>query len=416
MFRTYCLIIITMFATFQVAQANQIKILLRYDDYSRNSPADVEQVLFETAKNVGIGVLVGVIPFPNSPYPAPGSGSMRLVADLNNAKVATLKKYSSDGTIEVAVHGFNHHNNATKGRNAEFSGLPESTQTQLLGIAKASLEAAMGLNVKTFIPPFNSYDSETLTSLERNGYTLLSADIGGPTHPDSNLRLLPGGPYPYRLKNVVLSALSNNHTDALVIAIIHPYDIIESGEVLPDFRHGLQQISLKKLQEDIHEIKQLPNVQFLSISELFQGGEDLTQERFQANIKLKDSFVTRHRLIPDALGAYPLTGLYYSKESAQNMYVLQLTAFMVQYVTLFLVVMLVTGVTARYFFKQKRMFSLVAGTILAAVMLVLIAKSLSDGFYQSSALAATCYLGVFVRLMFSYWQTGRCDSLDTQHL
>lgn len=414
MFRTWCLIVFAMFATFQVAQANQLKIFLRYDDYSRSSPADVEQVLFDTAKSVGSGVLVGVIPFPDSPYPAPDSGRMRLVAGLNEAKVATLIKNASDGAIEVAVHGFSHRNNATQGPNSEFTGLPESTQTQLLGIAKASLEAATGLNVKAFIPPFNGYDSETLTALEKSGYTLLSAGLGGPAHRDSNLRFLPGGPYPYRLKSVVLSALSNNHTDALVIATIHPYDIIESGRALPDFRHGSQQISLKKLQEDIQAIKQLQNVQFLSISELFQGGEDLTQERFHANNKLKDSFVSRHRLIPYALGAYPLTGLYYSKDSAQDMYALQLKAFLVQYGTLFLVVTLVMKVTIRHFFRQKKIFASVAGTISAAVALVVITKSLSSGFYMTSALAATCCLGVFVGAVLSHWQSGRYGSLATQ--
>ncbi len=68
----------------QVVQATDLKIILRYDDYSKYSPTDVEQMLFEMTKNIGGGVLVGVIPFPKAPYPEPDK--LPLVADLGEKK------------------------------------------------------------------------------------------------------------------------------------------------------------------------------------------------------------------------------------------------------------------------------------------------------------------------------------------
>lgn len=209
---------IFMLAAIQAVEASQLKIVLRYDDYSHSSNADVEQALFAVARDIGGGVLVGVIPFPGSPYPDPGSQELSRHTDLDEKKLDLLKEYASQRSVEIAIHGYSNRSNAGDGPKSEFAGLPESTQGFLMSIAKASLEASVGFEIDSFVPPYNQYDNHTLKVLESSGYKLLSVGSDGPVLCSGKLSYLPGGPYPQRLRDVVLSALSKSHTDAIIIS------------------------------------------------------------------------------------------------------------------------------------------------------------------------------------------------------
>ena len=402
----FCLAFVLLFAVVQVAEAATIKIILRYDDYSRSSNADVEQALFDVARNIGGGVLVGVIPFPKSPYPIQGSNELPLLIDLEENKIDLLKKYASLGVVEIAVHGFSHKNNAIKKPNSEFTGLPQNTQNLLLSTAKASLEAAVGLRISSFIPPYNQYDNQTLKSLESSGYKLLSADLSGPTLRYGNLAYLPGGAwgsYPQNLKDVVLSALSKRHTDAIIISTIHPYDIVESGRDMAEFRRGSPQVSIQKLIDNLHYIKQLNDTRFMPIRELFESGEDLSPDRFRANLKLRGSRVTRYHLLPEAFNVYPLPGLYYSQDSANRMYVFQISAFVLFYGVLALLVTFITRALLRR--GRTRIGTALTGAILVAGILALLVKSLSSGFHVTSAVGLACCLGVLSGVALNRWRT-----------
>ncbi|SHE19499.1 DUF2334 domain-containing protein [methanotrophic endosymbiont of Bathymodiolus puteoserpentis (Logatchev)] len=258
---------------FQSVPAGELKIIFRYDDYSRNSNTDVERLLFDTIKNIGGGVLVGVIPFPHAPYPEPDS--IPKVADLGEDKVNLLKEYASQGVVEIAVHGYSHKSNATEGSNSEFTGLSKNTQNLLLGNARAALEVTLGFSITSFIPPFNQYDLQTLQSLESTSYKLISAALGGPQESTGNLTYLPGGAYPQKINEVISSALASGHTEAIVVIVMHPYDIIESGDQMSNFRED-PQISIHKLINDLSKIKKRNNVHFMTIHELFEGGEEFS--------------------------------------------------------------------------------------------------------------------------------------------
>ncbi len=391
-------------AAIQAVEASQLKIVLRYDDYSRSSNADVEQALFDVARDIGGGVLVGVIPFPGSPYPAIGSQELPLGVDLDDKKLDLLKGYASQGNIEIEIHGYSHRSNAGDGPNSEFSGLPENTQTFLLSTAKDSLEAAVGCEIASFVPPFNQYDNHTLKALESSGYKLLSASIGGPTLRNGKLSYLPGGAYPQRLKDVVLSALSKNHTDAIIISTLHPYDFVESGTEMADFRRASPQISIQKLIEDLRQINQLKDVRFVSVRSLFASNEDLSPDRLSANLKLKESVVTRHRLLPEAFNLYPLTGLYYSQESANRMYVLQIVTFWLLYVSLALLVTLISRIAVTHFRVSSKNITVLAGLSVAGIF-VLLVKSVFGGFYMTSAIGVVCCLSLLSGIVLKRWRT-----------
>ena len=49
--------------------SDKLKIIFRYDDYSKYTSMEVADSLIKAARDVGSGVLVGVIPFPYCEYP-----------------------------------------------------------------------------------------------------------------------------------------------------------------------------------------------------------------------------------------------------------------------------------------------------------------------------------------------------------
>lgn len=378
-----------------------LKIVLRYDDYSSSSNIDIERILFESAKNVGAGVLVGVIPFPGKIYPvnSGSQGNAYLLPDLESEKINLLKNYALEGTIEIAIHGFSHVNNAKQEPNTEFAGLPENIQEILLRVAKKSMEVATGLKVTAFVPPYNQYDTATLKVLDRIGFNLLSAGLAGPMEVSARIALLPGGPYPHRLKDVIFSAVSKGHTDALVVATIHPYDIIENNADLPDFRKGVGQISVSTIQGDLKQIKDLNAVRFISISELFE--DDLSSDRLKANLRLRASMITRHYLLPEILGMYPLTGLYYSENAANRIYWSQIFLTTIIYGIFMMAVAFFVKKSLHIFRHRYKLTITFMGIFSLLIFSFIIFKSLVTGFYFMSALGSTFCFGVLLGILIS---------------
>ncbi|TDB37654.1 MAG: DUF2334 domain-containing protein [Actinobacteria bacterium] len=372
------------------AEASELKIFLRYDDYSHASDLDMERALFEAARDVRGGILVGVIPFggssayPSSLEDAPTS------AGFSDAKLELLREYASRGTVEIAVHGFNHSNNAASGPKAELAGLPESSQSVLLALGMARLESALGSEVTAFIPPYNQYDEHTLQALAGSGYTLLSAGMGGPIHPDSNLTYLPRGPQPSRAEQVVAAALANGHTDATVIMTLHEYDFETAGA-----KDGASRMLVGELADSLKRMDGLDGVRFIATSELLEA-EDLSPARLRANRKIRESFITRYRLLPAWLHAYPVADLYYSQRSANQMYLMQLLAFAVLYGALAAAATLLSwGLLQRVTGHVKRTV-VVLGTLAASGVVAMLTNTLPCELFLPLAVATSCCTGIAV--------------------
>lgn len=381
------------------AQATQILVVVRYDDYSNFSNTQIEQALFAGVESLGSGILVGVIPFPYSAYPEPKSTTRSLRAKLSDDKIRLLAEYMSRGTIEIAVHGYSHRSNVTSGRDSEFAGMPEDTQRQLLKDAKTSLEAALGSRLTAFVPPFNSYDVGTLRALQDNGYKLLSAPPDGPALPGTGLDYLPGTTYAQKLKAVIAEAMRKGHTDGIVVAVIHAYDIRGYGQSIPGFRGQAPQMDLDQLMADLRSITQSPDVRLVSTRQLYDGGEDLSVDRFHANAALNANFIARHRLLPEFVGAYSVIGLYYSQGGAQSLHRWQIAAFLALYGAVLALAALASRVTLSHFRHHRGSASAIAGATAAAIALLLIWKSNASGFYMTSAIGLTICLGIVIGII-----------------
>jgi hypothetical protein len=385
------------------ARAEQLKVLVRYDDYSAYSNLEVERRLFSEIAALGGGLIVGVIPFPGADYPIAASNVSPAQAILDTDKIALLSEQARAGRLEVAVHGYSHRNNAPKGLKSEFSVLPAELQSRLAADSRAALEHSLGAAVAAFIPPFNAYDDRTLQALQQAGYRLLSAGGSPTTLTNGDLNYLPGTTYPQNVRQVVEEALRRGHTDALVVPVLHPYDMAESGGEMPSFRKGGSSVSVDGLVNDMRSIARLPQVRLTSVQGLRAAGEDLSGARLLANALLRSSAIVRHRLVPQSLELYPVDGLYYSQRSVESIQARLFTAVVVVYGAAF-----VLGVFAgravvtwlgRRLGVRPRIVQAVAAIAVAAAAVAILWRVQSSGLYMNSAIALTLGAGALIGIL-----------------
>jgi hypothetical protein len=377
-----------------LAETGQLQVLLRYDDFVQSSDYSIEQTLFNELQKGNGGILVGIIPFLGKPCPV-NQPISRDSLPLDQKKRALIKQFHDQGVVEVAVHGCNHSNNKKTATNSEFSGLPRAEQENILKMTKKSLEMALEFPVTAFVPPYNTYDDNTLIALAETGFTLLSAGPKGPALDDSPLNFLPGGPYPYKLRTIMKTALANDHRDALIVVTMHPYDISGTGRELPTFRKKDSQISIGGIIDDLQWVARTPNIRLTTLHELQSNG-DLSLARLQANQRLRNSLVTVHALAPDIFSVYPLTGLYYSEAAADKMYIKQAVLAAGFHLFLLIASLLISNyllnTTGKY--RTPARYIMIAASLLAIAAIIV--RSSSSGFYLTSAIIIIVSLGALM--------------------
>ncbi|NOR72212.1 MAG: hypothetical protein GQ532_21430 [Methylomarinum sp.] len=160
-------------------------------------------------------------------------------------------------------------------------------------------------------------------------------------------------------------------------------------------------MSSKNFNDDFQQLKQFEYIKFLSVSELFDGSENLSADRLQVNLKLNGSLVTRHRLLPDFFNFYPLSGLFYSLESANKMYLYQILTSILFYGIWILVVIIMTMVLLHCFSKHFKFVVPLTVIVSLGGFFVLFSKTLSDGLYMNSAIGLVCCLGLLTGAVLS---------------
>jgi hypothetical protein len=143
---------------------------------------------------------------------------------------------------------------------------------------KKYLEGELDLSVLTFIPPWNSYDGDTIRALKNAGIRNLSGNRYGPAlkGPDAMiLQYIPITIELHQIYEVVRQARNGNTTGATVAVLLHPYDFKESGD-----KRG--NLTIVKLREVLAWLRSQADITLMSIS---QAGEKKTYDyrRFIAN-------------------------------------------------------------------------------------------------------------------------------------
>jgi len=215
------------------AEEPTIRVVFRYDDFSNDTPLEFDRRLIEAFRSRGASATFGVIPFERQQLEGePYYAFPQKVLPLRPDKADVLAEAVREGTVEAALHGYIHQEIAPGPPWTEFATLPYEQQRRKIVEGKRLLEAVLPSPPLTFVPPFNSYDANTLKILTEQGFRILSA--GGLDVPEGDraLKFLPAT-CELRLGQVrgaVPSARRSGETAPIVVVMCHPHDFVEVNQ------------------------------------------------------------------------------------------------------------------------------------------------------------------------------------------
>jgi len=260
----------------QAVEEKQINVVFRFDDYSALSRTDIALKIIDVFRKNKAAITFGVIPFvcAGSVHdPSPQD-----IVPLTSIKGDILKTAFKDGILDIALHGYSHQTINAKQR-TEFSGLEYNSQVERLAKGKKFLEVMIDAPITTFIPPWNTYDLNTLLALEELGFSTISAGIQGEANGNSMLNFLPATCDLSQLRDAVRLARSSSDTQPVIVVLFHAYDFREVNEkrgntTYQEFSHLMAWLKSQK------------DVRFLSISQATKVINDLSADRFLLNVSI----------------------------------------------------------------------------------------------------------------------------------
>ena len=220
---------------------NKIQVCFRCDDFFAVKDHPFREI-YETKSQIisifqkqQIPLTIGVIPDVHRSISENTAEFKRLTSDDDVAIL--LRNIIHNDNFEIAMHGLNHYPNAIA-KDSEWIHLPLAEQRMKIKEGKAILSAALGpFNLMTFIPPWNSFDLNTLRALQENEFSYVSGDVGivknkpftcrdAAEKKYFNLNMVPGTTSLLELKSV-LNIARRDSLGTIVVVILHPYDFQE---------------------------------------------------------------------------------------------------------------------------------------------------------------------------------------------
>jgi len=310
--KLYLIVVLLFFLLLSTAiggadREKQITVIFRYDDYSSRSLTDIEVKIIDAFQKHNVSCTFGVIPciYSGDGYdPAPQD-----VVPLTPAKANILNSAMKAGTLEVALHGYSHQTIREKGGTTEFSGLDYSTQLERISKANNLLEQMLHTQITTFIPPWNSYDFNTIRAVEKLGFTCFSADLSGDAKESPSLKFLPGTCGPDGLPDAVESARRIPEIQPIIVVLFHEYDLLdvnrERGKIT--YQELVELLGWLRVQDDVRVRS------FEQTTKMF--ADSLSARRFMNNKYLRKTT----RLIPPfLLELYSPAGVYLSQDISKD--------------------------------------------------------------------------------------------------
>lgn len=248
-------------------EIKKLKLIFRFDDFILIEDDFYNSLLDIFSKN-NIPINLGIIPYDANNLPISGINP----ASLNKIKSGTEKKL-----IDIQLHGYNHVSNDARNL-SEFYRRSKNDQYDRIKKGKNYLDNLFGININTFIPPWNSYDKNTLAVLKSLNFSCISGNIKGLSS-SSKIKYLP---YTYEnfreLKNIIKE---HKMKDAILVVMFHKYSFEGHKSEYP-----VDQISLSELNEILTWIN-TNEIECLTYSEILKQDEDLSNKRK----KLNNSFI-----------------------------------------------------------------------------------------------------------------------------
>jgi len=383
------------------SEINATTIVIRYDDYTIERPDTFDLKILEFFRKEGIPISIGVIPFV---LPPKGVDQSLSVTELAVNKLRGLRHAVGDGFADVALHGYlhspvklTHYHSPT-----EFAGVNLESQIQMLVRGKAYVEKIIGARVLWFIPPWNTYDRNTIEALKVAGFQGISAGTYGEAPNGSEFKFLPATCSWNNLKAAVLTAKKlDKSEEPIIVVMLHSYDIDESSK-----QSQGNSIRLQEFSKLIAWTKSQPEVKFLSLKALLEKpGLDLSVERYIEH----QAYLSAIDILPHVF--HPIhRNLYLNRELTQRMTIKAWTAMAIFYIGLILASGLVAFFLGPIIFQRRDHHlkaSVVAGLIcvLAAGWIVYaLASSASfrGALNMKVSMGACLIIGAWAGLITSY--------------
>lgn len=266
-------------------------VTFRYDDYhvfrtgsESVAKLTVEKEMLEIFNKYDVPLTIGVIPRGE-----PIKFTDPYIDALLTERDKILKDGLDKGIIEIALHGWTHTSVRNTGRHSEFDGLPFSVQFQKIKEGKKILEEAFGVPVVTFIPPWDSYDENTVKAVFQTGMKSISATKGQPTA-YSTIRLLPHLCALTEINQAIKEVSSVNGVK-FIIVLFHDSTFSESGS-------KEAYTNLATLKKVVANVSKNPKLILMTLGEAAtEFASELGDGRYE-ELNTNYNLIKRHNQIP----------------------------------------------------------------------------------------------------------------------
>ncbi len=267
-----------------------IRVVFRCDDYSTQSDTALELKLLDVFRRHHAPITLAVIPYVSDhPLNRPGEPEGNLYP-LTKEKADILKSAVAEKLVEVAQHGYSHHSRLSSPL-SEFADLAADEQRQRIVAGRQLLKEAVGTDITIFIPPYNSYDVETLRILEAEGFTILSAAQLGPVRP-GKLAYIPETVDPKGIQRAVADARAAADPSPVIVVHFHNYDLRENTKAAMQHPYLM---SLAELDQLVAWTVAQPDVEAVTFSEVARSVKSLNADymKWWANLSSRMRFLPR---------------------------------------------------------------------------------------------------------------------------
>lgn len=250
-----------------------IYVSFRLDDPSAISDHCLESEIIKIFSDFNFSLCVAVVPFRIK-------DKQKISVSKDN--IAHLIDAQKKNQIEVVLHGHSHLRRGVSpsGGPSEFAGVNIQEQKILIQEAKKIVEDVFSINIQGFVPPWNTYNKNTIAVLSELGFSFISAGTSNLTR-TTPLNSIPATCNLRNARCAVEQALINKRYSQIVNINFHPDDF-EEFCYPPGPNDPVPFTSLKELKKFLAWVRSKEELNITNLknlnSALFHGNYNLIKE------------------------------------------------------------------------------------------------------------------------------------------
>ena len=200
-----------------------INIAIRFDDPSITSNHALEEAVISICIQYGVKINFAVIPYRNIEHK---------LTPITPLAAKHLVDAQERELVEISQHGYSHQNRAPADQfPSEFKNCCLEEQIDLLDAGKKLLDDIFLPKNRGFVPPWNSFDKNTLIAASKLNFNFISAGWVLPLdYRRVKTKILPRTAQVSNLITHIQKYRAYARLSPVIIAVIHHYDFIESND------------------------------------------------------------------------------------------------------------------------------------------------------------------------------------------